>query len=520
MNHWTISKRIILGGCTILALLAMVAIVAWINLSLIKEDATQIARERVPNLSYAGLINANQCEGFLHSVLIMQAKTPEQRDRYYQRSQVIVTNSNEAIANYEKNLQQTQDKEVYGKFVDARKEFGATRLKYEELMKAGNTNEAFAYFDASMLPKFYAYLQSGAAMRDHNRNETAKISERIDLRISQSIWIILTTSVLAIASGIAIGWFIIFKTNRALGTLAEELENNSHKLQETSHIVADNSHTLAEGASEQAASLEETSSSLEEMSSSATQSAEGAKKAKELLEAARSAADSGVTEMHEMSQAMADIQNSSASIAKIIKTIDEVAFQTNILALNAAVEAARAGESGMGFAVVADEVRNLAQRCAQAARETADKIEDSIQKSQRGVEINGRVSKNIDDIVEKVRAATEIAAHAASTSVEQNQGIHQINDAIAQMDKTTQTTAATAEEGASAAEELTAQARSLKQSVAQLAILVGGRHGAVTVGMTSPQISPKHLTKQNSRNGKVQERLASADSPKKGRVSF
>jgi methyl-accepting chemotaxis protein len=474
MNQWTISKRITIGGLAILVMLAIVATVTCVNLNSIKRETDQITHERVPNLAYAGLINANQCDGFLHSVLFMHATTTELRDKYFLRSQVVVTNSNDAVAHYEKNLSEAKDKEVYARFVDARKEFSVTRLKYEELMKAGSTNEALAHFDSVMLPKFYAYLKSGADMRDHNRSETEAISESIDRRIASTLWIIMTVSILAVVGGILIGWSIITKTNRVLNSVVVELETSSHHLLETAQLVSANSQSLAEGASQQAASLEETSSSLEEMSSTASQSAEGAQRARDLLEAARTAGDSGVSDMQEMSQAMAEIKSASDSIAKIIKTIDEVAFQTNILALNAAVEAARAGESGMGFAVVADEVRNLAQRCAHAARETAGKIEDSINKSQRGVQINDKVAKNIQDIVEKVRSATEIASHAASTSKEQSQGIGQINSAVAQMDKTTQTTAATAEESASAAEELTAQADSLKQTVGQLTVLIGG----------------------------------------------
>ena len=152
----------------------------------------------------------------------------------------------------------------------------------------------------------------------------------------------------------------------------------------SSATITASSQSLAEGASEQAASLEETSASLEEMSSMTRHNAENAQKANELAKQARSAADKGVADMQAMNAAMEAIKNSSDDIAKIIKTIDEIAFQTNILALNAAVEAARAGEAGMGFAVVADEVRNLAQRSAQAAKETAGQIEGAISQDGAG----------------------------------------------------------------------------------------------------------------------------------------
>jgi len=173
--------------------------------------------------------------------------------------------------------------------------------------------------------------------------------------------------------------------------------------------------------------------------------------------------------------AMDAIKTSSADIAKIIKTIDEIAFQTNILALNAAVEAARAGEAGAGFAVVADEVRNLAQRCAQAAKETASKIEDAVQKSAVGADISAKVAKSLEEIVGKARQVDEMAGEVAAASQEQSQGISQVNIAVTQMDKVTQSNAANAEESAAAAEELTAQAESLKDAVSELLRLVDGQ---------------------------------------------
>jgi len=205
--------------------------------------------------------------------------------------------------------------------------------------------------------------------------------------------------------------------------------------------------------------------------------AETAGKVKELGSEARRAGDLGVQDMTAMVSAMDDIKRSSNDIAKIIKTIDEIAFQTNILALNAAVEAARAGEAGMGFAVVADEVRSLAQRCAQAAKETAGKIEDAVQKSAKGAEISVKVAKSLEEIVGKARQVDEMAGEVAAASQEQSQGIAQVNTAITQMDKVTQSNAASAEESASAAEELTAQAEALKEAVAELLRLVDGQKG-------------------------------------------
>jgi len=279
----------------------------------------------------------------------------------------------------------------------------------------------------------------------------------------------------------------------------------------TSHITT-SSQSLAEGASEQAASLEETSSSLEEMSSMTRQNADNAEQGKNLASQARNSADFGANEMKGMSQAMNDIKTASDGISRIIKTIDEIAFQTNILALNAAVEAARAGDAGMGFAVVADEVRNLAQRSAQAAKETASKIEDSIQKSERGVQISGKVEQALTEILTKVRLVDDLSAEIASASKEQKQGIEQLNTAVSQMDKVTQSTAATAEESASTAEELNSQARTLKGVVEDLIRLTGASTqspshdnkssaGASAAIGANPAFSAKNNGAKHEKNG-------------------
>jgi methyl-accepting chemotaxis protein len=252
--------------------------------------------------------------------------------------------------------------------------------------------------------------------------------------------------------------------------------------------VASASNALAIGAGEQAASVEETSSSLEELSSIAKRTAENSHRANELSKQTRSAAEKGVADMQEMNAAMQATKASSDEIAKIIKTIDEIAFQTNILALNAAVEAARAGEAGMGFAVVADEVRNLAQRSAQAAKETAAKIEGAIVKNTQGMHLTSKVAETLNDIAVKARQVDELAAQLATASQEQVQSFSQISTAMGRIDQVTQSNAAGAEESASAVEDLNGQAMVMNQTVDELLQLVEGSQSLIAVAqVTLPQ---------------------------------
>ena len=240
-----------------------------------------------------------------------------------------------------------------------------------------------------------------------------------------------------------------------------------------SREVADASFALASGATEQSGALEQVTANLETLSAMTNSNAEHANRGKNSAPEARHAAEDGATEMTHMQEAMNAIQQSSREIGKIIKTIDEIAFQTNILALNAAVEAARAGEAGAGFAVVADEVRSLAQRSALAARETANKIEDATQRSALGVQISTRVGEHFGQILTKVRDVDTIVADVATASQEQHVGLSNINYSLLEMDKATKGIATTAEETASSTEQLNAQTEAISQASAHLAALVG-----------------------------------------------
>jgi len=272
------------------------------------------------------------------------------------------------------------------------------------------------------------------------------------------------------------------KIKRALNQAVENLDQglaqvalSADQVASAAEQISSGSQSLAQGTSEQASTLEEVSSSLQEVATRAGQSASNAREAKGMSDGARAGTDKGVDSMRRLSSAMEKIKGSSDETAKIVKTIDEIAFQTNLLALNAAVEAARAGDAGKGFAVVAEEVRNLAMRSAEAAKTTAQLIEESVTNAEGGVTLNSEVMEHLEEIQKQVGQVSEVMDEIAAGAEQQSQGVDEINTGVEQMNQVTQTTAANAEESSSASEELTAQAEELRALVSEYTITAVGR---------------------------------------------
>ena len=298
--------------------------------------------------------------------------------------------------------------------------------------------------------------------------------------------------------------------SRRLSAASLTLSDTADGVLRASREVGRASQSLSQGATEQAASIEETSASMEEMSSMTRKNADNSRDAASLMGDVDARVQASNQSLTEMVQSMASIQDASQQVAKIIKTIDEIAFQTNILALNAAVEAARAGEAGMGFAVVADEVRKLAQRSAQAARDTAGLIDASLTRTQEGTKTVQQVADAIGAITDSVAKVKVLVDEVSAASQQQSQGIEQVTQAIAQMEKVTQTTAATAEESAASSEELNSQAEQALTLVEQLKAVVGSS------GAGAPVEAPAAAAAAPMAAAKAPARMSPA--PTSGRV--
>jgi len=486
MKHLTVGTRIVAGFAATIIVCAALGLFAVWQLRNISSLATVTTTQSLAGLDCVSRIeNASQA----NNLVMIKSLMTKNEDLRAEFASEISTNL-QAIAGVTGEYTRLQ---TTGEGRELARRFAATEDDYQKninvvlgLIASGKTQDA-VQLKKNSVDTFLDIIRA-EEIANKASGDTAIAEVQSGARTTQiSIYCGLG---LALVIAAAISVVLILGINRVLRRVSGRLNQGSAHVFNAAGQVATASRNLAEGSGEQAASIEQTSSSLEELASMTKRNAENAQKANDLARQARQAADKGAADMQTMNAAMEAIKVSSDDISKIIKTIDEIAFQTNILALNAAVEAARAGEAGMGFAVVAEEVRNLAQRSAQAAKETASKIESAISKTSQGVEISHTVAQTLNEIVTKARQVDELASEVAGASREQTQGITQINSAVAQMDRVTQSNAASAEESAAASEELNAEAGAMKQSVEELLQLIDGRELSQPAALAEPANGP------------------------------
>lgn len=477
MKSWTFTQRVSAGFAVVLLLIAAIGALAYERTLRIQQSSRALTENNLPMILLLSKVESTVKENYINTTQHLDADAPERMkaiDKELKAKSGVLTDLYQQVEELIKLTQDTTGQQCYDQIKTARAAYRDAREKCLGLSRDNQKAEAREQLASDLYPVFQRYTTAIGAYVDYNREAGLAAAAQAEHSLTIARRTLLFGVPTAFLIAIIVVVLVMRRVNHLLKGIANELGESSSQVANAASQVSNTSQVLAQGSSQQAASLEETSASLEEISSMTKRNAASADQAKQLSRQTRQAAETGATDMQAMAQAMDAIKSSSDNIANIIKTIDEIAFQTNILALNAAVEAARAGEAGAGFAVVAEEVRALAQRSAQAAKETAAKIEDSISKSGHGVTISSKVAQSLQEIVEKARLFDELIAEIAQASNEQSQGLGQVVTSVSQMDQVTQANAASAEESAAAAQELQAQSHMMDSTVHELHKLVEG----------------------------------------------
>jgi methyl-accepting chemotaxis protein len=490
----TIGKKLFLSIGSVVAAALVMGALMFVSLSRVGAGMDRVVNENVKRQYLANQMYINLTEMIslargmeIKAILKDQASV----DKYHEDYRAELTKLQANVTEFAPLIVTPQGQEFLQAITAGSSRLGDFNEQLYQKASNHDIDGSIALLSGEFIP-FANQLQAGSASIAHL--QIGLIAEEVkNVRSiqAQSTAISIFMVLLCIAVGVVVV-LIVRGINRALLATASSLGDGAAQIAAAATQVSSSSQSLAQGATEQAAAIEETSASAEEINSMARRSTDSSRATAELVSESQQRVELANQNLEDMVLAMNDLSDSSSKIAKIIKVIDEIAFQTNILALNAAVEAARAGEAGMGFAVVAEEVRNLAQRSAQAAKDTASLIEDSIAKTSSSKHKVDQVAVTMRAITEESGRIKVLVDGVSQGSEEQSRGIEQIGKAITQIEKATQNAAANSEESAAAAEELSAQSETLREIIGQLRAMVSGDEGTAFSstrdrGLSSPR---------------------------------
>ena len=474
-RNWSIGTKITACCSVMLLLVSVMGLVSLSTASSINAELVDATQNTARRLQVGGIIDtagSDMLAGMRGIVMFTYGRMPSRVQGARELFESGASSWQSAMDEVRPLLVTEEGKRLIGQLQNQLNDWNSLIVDVEKAASQNRPDEALKLAITKGLPIYEANTRDSKAFSEvQNQLLIRKRATAASLYDSARWTSIAIFGISIIAGGITL--LVVRRSSALLRRTTSDLSQASRQVASAAAQISSAGQALAQGASEQAASVEETSAATEQMSAMTRKNADDAGAAAKLMSEAGEVVRQANQTLGDMESSMKEINASSGKIAKIINVIDEIAFQTNILALNAAVEAARAGEAGMGFAVVADEVRNLAQRSAQAAKDTAGMIEESISRSSQGEEKLDHVSKAIARLTEKAAAVNGLIEELRSSSAEQATGIGQIATAVSQVEKVAQNAAASAEQTASAGEELNSQAGALEELVARMGQLAG-----------------------------------------------
>jgi methyl-accepting chemotaxis protein len=497
MNSWTIPRRVGVGF-TILALVALaVGLASLWRLAALNRHVESLSSNTVPSVvTLSRIIEDNLLVLIAARTAVLDTDEPTRMAAAQAELRTAIDRGTALCDEYGSLLSNAEDTRLYAAAREARDAYLEQVRRSLSLAGEGKAAAARQAILGEVEPFARTCLDRFKAVIEYNIGLSNQELAAAESKLATGYRIIVAALASMVLISLVLATGITRSLSRALTLISAALESGAARTAAASTQLESVSQTVATGCSEQGASVAETGAALEQMSAMTRTTAENASRAKEFAAQARVAAETGARTMTEMDAAMEAIATSSGEVAKIVKQIDEIAFQTNILALNAAVEAARAGEAGAGFAVVADEVRLLAQRSAAAAKETADRIEAAIESSRQGAASCSRVGGSLNEIADRIKAADQLVAEIATAAREQSQGIRQISTAMTQLDQVTQENATRADEGARAAADLSDQAEAVESIVENLRSLITRARHAAPPRAAAPRQTPAPQPRQ------------------------
>ena len=471
-SQMTVGKKLTLIGALLIGFTVALGTVTLVGLRGYARIVSSLSDDALSGVSACSKAEAEFLE--LRGDMWRHVSSDDLKDKEHMALEI--TRLKSAVASGEKDVQSAiftdEERAINQKIGPATARFYELWDKTEPLSNAKKNEAAYRMF-AEGSPIVADVKSAMSEETEYNRNSGTKYTAQALATGARTMWLTWLVLLLSVSLGSGVLFLFVRSLTGLLRQTVIELTEGAGQVASASAQVASSSQALAQGSSEQAASLEETSASSAEITSMTRKNAENSATAATLMTDVDQRVTEGNQTLEEMMQSMHEITGSSDKISKIIKVIDEIAFQTNILALNAAVEAARAGEAGMGFAVVADEVRNLAQRSAQAAKDTAGLIEESIARANDGKGKVERVAAAVQSITGSSSQVSLLVEEVNLGSQEQARGIEQVSKAIAQMERATEAAAASAEQSAWAGQGLDTQAQKLESIVQSLDAMVG-----------------------------------------------